>query len=207
MGMWLDLGVWRQRRGELIREAQEGALAREARRVRADLAVAEGRPARATYGVPSGVEVRWGLAEDEPAVADLLQLNGMPRWVAFEERFIVAEKGGDLLGAVRYATESKRLSLGLLVVDPWAGERRVSKALYAGSRELARELGANEVAASTVRANYPRAAGYRRLGRVWRARVPRPGEDPTGGPALRGRWGRLLGMWGTVAVPFYRAFR
>lgn len=201
MVSWVDLGVWRQRRAELIQEAQERALAREARKIRDASAAVEKRPA--------GVEVRWGLAEDEPAVADLLQLNGMPRWVAFEERFIVAEKDGKLLGAVRYATESKRLALGLLVVDPWAGERRISKALYAGSRQLAEELGASEVAASAVRADYPRAAGYRRLGRVWRARVPRPGESSIegSGEGLRGRLRRLFGTWGTMAVPFYRAFR
>src|SRR5918997_2442590 len=157
MVSWVDLQVWRQRRAELIREAQERALAREARKVRAAFAPTEGGPA----GVPAGIEVRWGLAEDEPVVADLLQLNGMPRWVAFEERFIVAEKGGRIVGAVRYATESKRLTLGLLVVDPWAGERRISKALYAGSRELARELGVDVVVASGARANYPREVGFR----------------------------------------------
>jgi len=207
MVSWAEIEVWRQRRAELIREAQERALAREARKVRDAFAPVEERVAR----VPAGIEVRWGLAEDEHAVADLLQLNGMPRWVAFEERFIVAEKGGKILGAVRYVTESKRLALGLLVVDPWAGERRVSKALYAGSCGLAEELGANEVVASAVRADYPRAAGYRRLGRMWRTRVPRSGEGSIGGSGegsvLRGRLGRLFGTWGTMAVPFYRAFR
>ncbi len=199
MGIWPEIEVWRQRRAELIREAQERALARDARKVRAAFAAAEERPA----GVPVGMEVRWGLAEDELAVADILELNGMPRWVAFEERFIVAEKKGKLVGAVRYATESKRLTLGLLVVDPWAGERRVSKALYAGSRELAQELGANVVVASGARANYPRAAGFSHRGRKWRAGVPRS----DGGASSGGRWGRLFGLWGMMAVPFYRAFR
>ena len=199
MGTWAEIEVWRQRRAELIREAQERALAREARKVRAAFAAAEERPA----GVTLGMEVRWGLAEDEPAVADLLQLNGMPCWVAFEERFIVAEKKGKLVGAVRYATESKRLTLGLLVVDPWAGERRVSKALYAGSRELARELGADVVVASGACANYPRAAGFRHRGRMWHAGVPRS----DGGSSSGGRLRRLLGLWGMMAVPFYRAFR
>lgn len=199
MGMWVEIEVWRQRRAELIREAQEKALAREARKVREAFAAVEERPA----GVPLGMKVRWGLAEDEPAVADLLELNGMPRWVAFEERFIVAQKNGKLVGAVRYATESKRLTLGLLVVDPWAGERRVSKALYAGSRELARELGADVVVAAGARANYPRAAGFRLRGRTWHAGVPRP----DGGSSSGGRLRRLLGLWGMMAVPFYRAFR
>src|SRR5918998_5574204 len=134
MGTWAEIEVWRRRREELIREAQDRALAREARKVREAFAPVEERP-----GVPAGMTVRWGLAEDEAAVADLLQLNGMPRWVAFEERFIVAEKRGKLVGAVRYATESKRLSLGLLVVDPWAGERRGAGARYPRPPAAARE--------------------------------------------------------------------
>jgi len=92
---WLDLELARERRGELLREADGRRLAREAARSGAG-------------GVKdSGTEVRWGLAEDEAAVADLLQLNGMPRWVAFEERFIVAERDGRIVGALRYRTESK----------------------------------------------------------------------------------------------------
>src|SRR4028119_1308618 len=219
MGTWAEIEVWRQRRAELIREAQERALAREARKGRDAFAAAEARAAggppggggrggrggargggarrvgdacaaaeERPAGVPLGMEVRWGLAEDEPAVAELLELNGMPRWVAFEERFIVAEKNGKLVGAVRYATESKRLTLGLLVVDPWAGERRVSKALSAGPRALAQELGANVVVASEARANYPRAAGFRHHGRKWRAGGPRP----DGGPSSGGRLGRAV---------------
>src|SRR4028119_2218284 len=121
MGTWAEIEVWRQRRAELIREAQERALAREARKVRDAFAAAEERPAgggegagargarrvgdafaaaeERPAGVPLGMEVRWGLAEDEPAVADLLELNGMPRWIAFEERFIVAQKNERLVGA------------------------------------------------------------------------------------------------------------
>ena len=182
MVSWADFEVWRRRREELIREAQERALAREARKVREAFAAVEERPA----GALAGMEVRWGLVEDEPAVADLLQLNGMPRWVAFEERFIVAEKGGKIVGALRYATESKRLSLGLLVVDPWAGERRTAKALYDGSRELAQELGANEVVAAQTVAGYPRAAGYRHSGHGWQ---------------------RLLGLQGAKTVLFRRSGR
>ena len=195
MGLWVEFEAWRQRRGELIREAQERALAREARRARSAFAATEERPV--------GIGVRWGLAEDEAAVADLLELNGMPRWVAFEERFVVAEREGRIVGAVRYATESKRLALGLLVVDPWAGERRTAKALYSGAAHLAREMGVAEVvAARGSRANYPREAGYRRFGRGWRATMSRPGKD--GRP---GRWRRLFGTWGREAVPFHRPCR
>src|ERR671917_274147 len=112
-----------------------------------------------------------------------------------------AERGGKLVGAVRYRTESKRLILGLLVVDPWAGERRTAGALYAGARGLARELGANEVLAATGMA-YPRAAGYSHFGRLWFSAVGRPGGD--GAP---GRWRRLFGLWGSENVPFHRTKR
>jgi hypothetical protein len=158
---WFRFRGWRERRRALLREEQERALAREAARVRTAFAAAEERPG-------TTVEVRWGLPADEPAVAELLELNGMPRWVAFEERFIVAEDDGKVLGALRYRTESKRLLLGLLVVDPWAGEERLARALYAGAGDLARELGVLEVVASAARAGYAGEAGYRRRGRDWR---------------------------------------
>jgi hypothetical protein len=146
-----------------------------------------------------GVKVGWGLAEEEPAVADLLELNGIPRWVAFEERFIVAQKDGKVLGAVRYRMESKRLILGLLVVDPWAGEERLALALYRGSRELAREIGAGEVITSESRAGYPGQAGYQRWGRGWRLDLTRNSG------AVGGR--RPSGMFGVLAIPLYRTFR
>ena len=158
---WFKFRGWRERRRALLREEQERALAREATRVRAAFAAAEEGPG-------TMIEVRWGLPADEAAVAELLELNGMPRWVAFEERFIVAERDGKVLGALRYRTESKRLLLGLLVVDPWAGEERLAQALYAGAGDLARELGVGEVVASTARAGYAGEAGYRRRGRDWR---------------------------------------
>jgi predicted N-acetyltransferase YhbS len=108
----------------------------------------------------------------------------MPRWISFEERFVVVEKDGKVLGAVRYRTESKRLILGLLVVDPWAGEERLALALYRGAGELAREIGAHEVVASGSR--YPGRAGYRHRGRGWRLDLRRLFEaDSRRGP-LRG---------------------
>jgi hypothetical protein len=155
---WFKFRGWRERRRTLLRE--ERALAQEAARVRAAIAAAEEGPGT--------IEVRWDLPADETAVAELLELNGMPRWVAFEERFIVAEGDGKVLGALRYRTESKRLLLGLLVVDPWAGEGRLARALYAGAGDLARELGVLEVVASAARAGYAGEAGYRRRGRDWR---------------------------------------
>jgi hypothetical protein len=113
LGRWADFGAWRKRRREAVREAQERGLEREARKVREAFAAVNGT---------GKVEVRWGLDEDEAKIAELLEFNGMPRWVAFEERFLVAAKpDGRVVAAVRYRTQSKRLVLGLLVADPWAG--------------------------------------------------------------------------------------
>ena len=147
-----------------MREAQERQLAREAGKAHEVFAHSKDR-------APT-VKVRWGLLADEAKIAELLVLNGMPRWVAFEERFVVGEYEDRLLAAVRYRTEPKRLILGLLVTDPWSGrgsvgERRLAVALYAGARGLALELGAREILANTDRAGvgYLREAGYRRWGR------------------------------------------
>jgi hypothetical protein len=187
----------RMRREELLREAGERRLARTLR-----VGPFGGRDElRDAVSGSEEVRVRWGLAEDESAVADLLQLNGMPRWVAFEERFIVAERGGKVLGALRYRTESKRLLLGLLVVDPWAGEERLARALYAGAGDLARELGVGEVVASASRANYPGEAGYRRRGRDWRLDTAQARESDG---VATGGWRRVLSLFGTLAVPFHR---
>ena len=58
----------------------------------------------------------------------------MPRWVAYEERFVVAEEGGEVMAAVRYRTEPKRLLPGLLVADPWRGGGTLAAVLYSGAR-------------------------------------------------------------------------
>src|SRR5918994_7277104 len=164
MGDPFGLELAKVRQEELLREAEERRIARSLRRFRHGVKGRSEEPAE-----PEDVEVRWGLAGDERAVADLLELNSMPRWISFEDRFVVAEKDGKVLGAVRYRTESKRLILGLLVVDPWAGEEQLALALYCGAGELAREIGAREVVASASRARYPGKAGYRRRrGRGWR---------------------------------------
>jgi hypothetical protein len=167
MGDPFGLEMAKIRQEELLREA-------EGRRIARALPGFRGGDVdrRGSVGT-EGIRVRWGLAGDEPAVAELLELNGMPRWISFEERFVVAEEDGRVLGAVRYRTESKRLILGLLVVDPWAGEERLARALYRGAGELARELGVREVVASASPARYPGMAGYRRRGRTWRLGVKR----------------------------------
>ncbi len=71
-----DPGLWYERSKDLLREAEQRRLARELRDAR--------RAKR--------IEVRWSLPGDEHKIADLLELNGRPRWEAFEERFIVAEE-------------------------------------------------------------------------------------------------------------------
>lgn len=199
---WADFGVWEERRKELLREAESRRLARGLREARV-----ERRSGEASVGLPEGIEVRWGLLEDEPRVAEILELNGMPRWIAFEERYIVAEKDGEILAAMRYRTEKKRLLLGLLVSDPWTEEYPLAVALYAGAGELGREMGVGEIVArSFPYKDYPREAGYRRLGRrEWRLDPTRYGE--TRERAVAGRWKRLFGLLGVTAVPFVGLLR
>jgi hypothetical protein len=195
---WAGFGVWEERHKDLMSEAERGRLARVLR---------EARKARERGDEGSKViEVRWGVLEDEDSIADILELNGMPRWIAFEERYIVAEKDGEILAALRYRTEAKRLLLGLLVGDPWAEERPLAVALYAGAGVLAREMGVREVIARpSPHRNYPREAGYRRRGRrEWRldATLTREGREelPAGG------WRRAFALLGALAVPFFGAF-
>ena len=203
---WVGLRAWEGRHEELLREAEEGRLARGLRASR-----------RGRMGVGSdansaeaseGIEVRWGLLEDEAKIADLLQLNGMPRWVAFEERYVVAEREGEILAVLRYRMEPKRLLLGLLVVDPWAEERPLAVALYAGVGELAREMGVGEVLVGRFlpHADYLREAGYRRWGRhEWRLDVSRSTEAR--GEPVAGRWWRLFRLFGVPALPFVGLLR
>ena len=199
---WAEFGAWEERHEELLREAERGRLAHKAREGRVSA-----RRAASRTEMPEGIEVRWGLLEDEATIADLLQLNGMPRWVAFEERYVVAERNGKILGALRYQTETKRLLLGLLVGDPWVEERPLAVALYAGAGELARDLGVVEVLAERFpHRDYPREAGYRLRGRrEWRLELARSGV----GREERGvgRWKRLLELFGVPAAPFVGLLR
>ena len=75
------------------------------------------------------VVVRWGM--EAAGISALLDLNGVPRWIAFEERFVVAEEDGEVVAALRCRTGSGRLALGLLVADPWRGERRPAGGMIA----------------------------------------------------------------------------
>ena len=96
----------------------------------------------------------------------------MPRWVAFEERFILAEDEGKLMAVVRFHEDSEYLFLGLLVAEPWAKEGSVAVDLYTGARVMARELGLREIRARTRQdETYPREAGYRRWREGWQLDV------------------------------------
>ncbi len=163
----MEFEIWRKRHAGLLREAEEERLARRLRkngrrrgtcgfskRVRAwvGLVFASRRPA--DKGT-AGIEVRWARPEDGEKISELLELNGAPRAMAVGEGFIVAEKDGEVLAAMRYRTESKRLLLGMLVADPWTAERPLAEALYSGARELARGMGVNK-----VRPRFGRHAGY-----------------------------------------------
>jgi hypothetical protein len=193
---WAEFAAWEDHHEELLREAERERLVRRVREGRANREQSRDE-------VPEGIEVRWGRLEDEAKIGDLLQLNGMPRWVAFEERYVVAERDGEMLAALRYRTEPKRLLLGLLISDPWAGERSLAVALYAGAGKLAREMGVGEVIARLFpHADYPREAGYSRRGRRdWRldvTRAPEARQEPAAG-----RWRKLFGV---TAIPFFSAF-
>jgi hypothetical protein len=149
------------------------------------------------------IEVRWGLVEDEPGIADLLELNGKPRAMAFEERFVVAEEKEKLVAALQYRRYSKRLLLGLLIADPWTEEHPLAVALYAGAGKLVREMGGIEVLACPIpHADHPYEAGYYRWwGHGWWLDTSWPSRElPKGG------WRRAAALLGILAVPFHRVF-
>ena len=171
MGGLADLWLAVRRHQELLEEASQGRLTRELRRARK--ARAEKPPAGGA-GAPVGkrADVRRGLVEDAPRIAELLELNGMPRWVAFEERFIIAEEDGELVAVLRFREDFERLYLGLLVTDPWADEGSLAVALYTGARVMARGLGLREIRVRTRQhETFPREAGYRRWRGGWRLDV------------------------------------
>jgi hypothetical protein len=98
-----------------------------------------------------------------------MEQHGVPRWVAFEERFILAEDEGRLVAVLRYREGSECLFLGLLVAEPRAEESTVAVDLYIGARVMARGLGLREIRARTRRDEmYPLEAGYRRWGEGWK---------------------------------------
>jgi hypothetical protein len=151
------------------------------------------------------IEVRWGGSVDRSAIARVLELNFLPGWIAFEERFIVAEERGEISAVVRCRAGCERLLLGPLAVDPWAGEHRFAVALYSGAGELAREAGLREVWADpSYGCEYVLEAGYRRRAGGWRLdTIPPLGEY---GGLPKSGWRRGLSLWGASNIPFFRAF-
>lgn len=152
-----------------------------------------------------GNQVRWGLREDEPRIAELLELNGISGRAA-KGRFIVAERDGRAVAALRYEMEPRKLVLGLLVMDPWSDEPVLARTVYSEVHALARERGVREVVAAPNRyGDYLYEAGYLRAIGGWRldtARRLRSHEDlPAGG------WRGLVALLGVTAIPFFQPFR
>jgi hypothetical protein len=161
---------------------------------------------RALAGYGDGTEVRLSRPGDSVRVAELLEINGMSRRLAGEEAFLVAERGGEVLAALAYRVGVRSLSLGALVTDPWEPERPLARMLCAEAHLFARELGLEEVRAlPPVYGDRRYDAGYGIRHRCWRLgtgdRLEFRGALPEGG------WRRALALWGTTAVPFFRAFR
>ncbi|MDQ4001652.1 MAG: hypothetical protein M3283_11765 [Actinomycetota bacterium] len=96
--------------------------------------------------------------------------------------------------------------LGLLVADPWAEERALARALYAGAVSLAWEADIGEVCArSNLYGNYPCKVGYTWGRGEWRVDAALAFEDWGALPA--DGWPGILALLGIVATPFFRAFR
>ena len=157
------------RHKELLREASRE---RQAGLRRTREAAGKGPPTDTAAGWP---DVRRGLVEDASRIADLLERRGIPRWVAFEGRFIVAERDGRIVAVLRFRQETELLHLGLLVAAiARVDEDPLAAALYAYARTAARELGAGGVRAVTGRHQAHLArAGYRLRKEGWRLDLDR----------------------------------
>jgi len=153
-----------------------------------------------------GIEAGRALPGDEGRIAELLELNGLPRHMAAEERFLIAGWGGEVLAALHYRAVNGRLLLGCLASDPFASERLLARALHAEAHALAREMGLKEIRAlPPVHGAYPYDGGHRSRYRRWRPGAAAPIELDGGLP--EGGWRRVLALWGFVSIPFFRAFR
>ena len=96
--------------------------------------------------------------------------------------------------------------LGLLVADPWAEERALARALYAGAVSLAWEAGIGELRArSNLNGDYPCNVGYIWGRGEWRVDAALAFEDWGALPA--DGWRGIPALLGIVATPFFRAFR
>jgi N-acetylglutamate synthase-like GNAT family acetyltransferase len=152
------------------------------------------------------IVVRWGSLEDEGEISRVLRLNSMPGQNVLMETYIIAEERGEILAVGRCLLAHKRLVLGPLAVDPWAGEHRFAAALYSGAGRLAQEMGLQEVWADCdEHREYLLEAGYRRRVDGWRLDTTRSLNEYQRLPE-RG-WRKILSLWSATHVPFFRAFR
>ena len=152
------------------------------------------------------IAVRWGSVEDGSAIACVLGLNSVPGRDVLDKAFIVAQEKGEIMAVGSYLIARERLVLGPVAVDPWAGERRFAVTLYSEAGKLAWDMGLREVWTERdehreylLEAGYCRQADGWRLDATWYSgnyeRLPERG------------WRRVLFLWSTDQVPFFRAFR
>jgi hypothetical protein len=152
------------------------------------------------------IVVRWGNLEDKGEISYILNLNSIPARDVLEKAFIVAEERGEILMVGSYLIVRERLVLGPLSVDPWVGKRRFAVALYSGAGKLAREMGLREVwAKCDEHREYLLEAGYSRHVGEWRLDTTRSFGNHERLPERGLR--RVLSLWSTDHIPFFRAFR
>lgn len=148
MNSQLHLWLARDRREELLREAARWRLIGRLRRLRKPMREPpQGAPADAR----EKTEVRPGHAGDAARIARLLELRGVPAWVALEEHFLVAERGGAIVAVVRFRRDAQWLYLGFLATDPGFEEGPLAVSVYSGARVVARDLGLRGVREATPR--------------------------------------------------------
>ena len=148
MNNQLHLWLARDRCEELLREAARWQLIGRLRRLRKP----RGEPSRGgPQGAREETEVRLAHGGDAAQIARLLELRGAPAWVAFEESFLVAERGGAIVAVVRFRREARWFYLGFLATDPGVEEGPLATSLYSGARMIARDLGLRGIRSATPR--------------------------------------------------------
>jgi hypothetical protein len=158
MNSHLHLWLARDRCEELLREAARARLVGRLRRVREGGEPSIGR----TVGVREKTEVRLGRDDDAAQISRLLDLRGVPSWVALEERFLVAERGGRIVAVARFRQDGQWLYLGFFATNPRTDEGSLAACLNSGARAVARELGLRGV--RTTRPTPPRQASEKGAG-------------------------------------------
>ncbi|WP_162924626.1 hypothetical protein [Rubrobacter indicoceani] len=146
--------------------------------------------------VEKRMSVRRSGRADIADIVRLMEMNGLPRWTAYEEgSFLVAGGGGrDVIGVVAFReVGAGRMLVGVPVVDPWFGESETAVALYVGAAESAGVRGLREVVlVGRVSSDQAREAGFQHGLRGWWLSF---GEAPGGG------FGRLRKALGKATIP------